>query len=113
MLYPKKRHSLDSSLLGWNEQSKDREYEVVFTGEAPEFDSEGKLLNFLWVRHNVGDNEDGVPPQKARSMSVGDIVKLESGVARIVRPVGFGVAIRHPSTGRWFSTVREPEPVEV
>lgn len=60
------------------EQSKDLQYECVYTGEIDVEFGKPIPLDKLWRRHNLGDNLDGDRPRarEIRSMCVGDIVFL-------------------------------------
>lgn len=63
------------------ERPVDRSYECVYEGTVDEYLVGSALLNFLWQRHNEGDNLDGNRPlaQEIRSMCIGDIIWFPDG----------------------------------
>lgn len=82
------------------QRPSERTYQPVYEGEVdmsrfPSASSEGRapaVLEFLWQRHNEGDNLDGDRPRatEIRSMCIGDIIRFEgSGRMFVADRVGF------------------------
>lgn len=70
----------------------DLEYVSVYGASVVERESRGATCEFLWQRHNVGDEGDGNRPlgKHIRSMCVGDLFLFsDDGQVWVAESVGF------------------------